>query len=292
MSRAKVATRKSEKPLGFTEYSQGEENSKCGSHSGCQPEEFSPRVQALISGPPGGISLSFEPVENSRSRSHSSCQPDEFLPRSEALIREPTGGSDLSLESAAAGTGSVSDARLLYCTLVNDAALPSGYEAEFEGLMRTVEPAAERHARPMRSSSQRTLRCGCSVSTQRSWSPRRKRSETQTASEQPGPRNREGFERNSKGHCTWGTHRARTRKKKSELDGSTSWHSWLADTNGQAPARRTEQRKSTRCGAKGVNVEVESQAPTPVLFVAGADTRCALSVRALPAHRLPQSLPQ
>ena len=41
----------------------------------------------------------------------------------------------------------VSDARLLYCTLVNDGALPSGYEAEFEGLMRTVVPAAERQAR-------------------------------------------------------------------------------------------------------------------------------------------------
>ena len=96
VSRAKVASQKSEKPVGFTEFSRGAENSKCESHSGCQPEEFSPRVQALISGPPGGISLSFEPVENSRSRSHSSCQPDEFLPRSEALIREPTGGSDLS----------------------------------------------------------------------------------------------------------------------------------------------------------------------------------------------------
>ena len=66
----------------------------------------------------------------------------------------------------------------------------------------------------------------------------------------------------------------------------------VADTNGQAPSRRTEQRESTLCGAKGVKVEVESQAPSPVLFVAGADARCALSVRTVPAHRLPQGQAQ
>ena len=107
VSRAKVAIPKSGKQTEFASVSQGAENSRCPSHSSCQPDEFLPRVQALISAPPGGISLSFEPVENSRCVRHSSCQPDEFSPRSEALIREPTGGSDLSLESAAAGTASV-----------------------------------------------------------------------------------------------------------------------------------------------------------------------------------------
>ena len=87
----------------FTE----DRNSREGRQSSCQPDEFSPRVEALISVPLSGIPLSFEPVENSRSGRQSSCQPDEFLPRSEALFREPTGGSDLSLEFAAAGTGSV-----------------------------------------------------------------------------------------------------------------------------------------------------------------------------------------
>ena len=45
------------------------------------------------------------------------------------------------------GAASVSDARLLHRTLFDDGALPSGDEAESEGLMRGVEPAAEGQAR-------------------------------------------------------------------------------------------------------------------------------------------------
>ena len=58
---------------------------------------------------------------------------------------------------------------------------------------------------------------------------------------------------------------------------------------GQTPVGRTEQRQSPGCGAQGVNVAVESQAPSPVLFLAGADKRGALSVTAVTAHRQPQS---
>ena len=52
-----------------------------------------------------------------------------------------------SPDSAAFSIPSVHDARLLYCTLVADGALPGGYEVEFDSLMRTVESAAERHAK-------------------------------------------------------------------------------------------------------------------------------------------------
>ena len=52
-----------------------------------------------------------------------------------------------SPDSTARSVAAISDSRLLYYTLVADGALPGGFELEFDGLMRTVAPAAERQAK-------------------------------------------------------------------------------------------------------------------------------------------------
>ena len=148
----------------------------------------------------------------------SSCQPGEFLPRIQALNREPIGGSDLSPESAPVGAASVSDARLLYCTSVNDGALPTGYEAEFEGVMRTVEPAAKRQARAhaqLKPEALSLLRLRAA-----------RRSDSQTVSGQLGPRKprrfRTKFERT--------LHAGHKPRKDEEEEERTRWIHELAHT--------------------------------------------------------------
>ena len=80
------------------------------------------------------------------------------FPRHEAFDERParieTGAQLLnstslpaSPDSTAQSVQAISDSRLLYYTLAADGALLGGFELEFDGLMRTVAPAAERQAK-------------------------------------------------------------------------------------------------------------------------------------------------
>ena len=114
-----------------------------------------PQTGALTSQFSGWHPEELEAFDESSARISSAARAPSHsgtLDESSARMRSSAGALShsplpASPESTVLCIPTFSGARLLCCTLVADRALPSGYEAEFEGLMRTVEPAAERQAK-------------------------------------------------------------------------------------------------------------------------------------------------